>query len=191
LRSVTLSPVLISTASMSIARPYTLQEGHMRIIGRPTWRARRPRPRQPQNPRSVRELFIHWPGADPHSWAHVDTRAEERATMRAIQDFHMGPERKWSDFAYSFAIFKSGRVYRGRGMNWVPASQLDHNTGTVSVCVFVGPDDPVPDVALRSIKELRAFCERKAGHVLDVRPHSSVTGTECPGPRLLQIANRL
>jgi hypothetical protein len=52
------------------------------------------------------------------------------------------------------------------------------------------PDDPVPDVVVRSIKELRAFCERKAGH-LDVRPHSSVTGTECPGPRLLQIANRL
>jgi hypothetical protein len=163
----------------------------MRIIGRPTWRARSPRPRQPQNPQAVREFFIHWPGNEPTSWAHVDTRAEERATMRAIQDFHMGPERGWSDFAYSFAIFKSGRVYRGRGMTWVPASQLAHNTGTVSVCVFVGPNDPVPDAVVRSIRELRSFCEHKAGHTLDVRPHSAVTGTECPGPRLLSIANRL
>jgi hypothetical protein len=163
----------------------------MRIIGRPTWRARSPRPRQPQNPKTVREFFIHWPGNEPASWAHVDTRAEERATMRATQDFHMGPQRKWSDFAYSFAIFKSGRVYRGRGMTYVPASQLGHNTGTVSVCVFLGPNDPVPDAVVRSIKELRAFCEHRAGHPLDVRPHSSVTSTECPGPRLLAIANRL
>jgi hypothetical protein len=111
----------------------------MRIIGRRTWRARSPRPRQPQNPKTVREFFIH----------------------------------------------------RGRGMTYVPASQLGHNTGTVSVCVFLGPNDPVPDAVVRSIKELRAFCEHRAGHPLDVRPHSSVTSTECPGPRLLAIANRL
>jgi hypothetical protein len=108
----------------------------MRIIGRRTWRARSPRPRQPQNPKTVREFFIHWPGNEPASWAHVDT-------------------------------------------------------GTVSVCVFLGPNDPVPDAVVRSIKELRAFCEHRAGHPLDVRPHSSVTSTECPGPRLLAIANRL
>lgn len=163
----------------------------MKIHGRKSWGARKPRPRTRQDPHNVRELFIHWNGSSPRSFANIDTVAEEESIMRGTQDFHMGPQREWSDFAYSFAIFPSGRVYRGRGMDWVPASQLNHNTNTASCIVFLGTDDKIPDAVIHAIKELRKHCEARAGHALDVRPHRAVTQTDCPGPRLTELANRL
>lgn len=101
------------------------------------------------------------------------------------------PARRWSFFAYSFAVFQSGRVYRGRGMNWVPAGQEGHNTGTVAVLCVVGPgDDPSPAM-LRSLRGLRAHCERKAGHGLNVRGHGEVVQTACPGPELRRLVREL
>jgi hypothetical protein len=155
------------------------------VIGRPRWRARRPsRDRMPQNPRAVTELFIHWPGDAPASWAHVNTPAEERAALRGIQAFHMGPERRWADIAYSFMVFQSGRVYRGRGMHVVPAAQLGHNTGTVAVLCLVGPNDAPSQALLEGVQGTIHYCERRAGRKLTVRPHNAVTPTDCPGPRL-------
>lgn len=159
----------------------------MHIFSRPSWHAKAPKPRSRQSFSQVREFFIHWPGALPRTWGNVNTIDEEKSTMRSIQSFHMGPEREWSDFAYSFAVFNSGRVYRGRGMDYVPAAQEGHNTGTVAVCVFVGPDDKVSKVALNSLKSLLHHCERQAGRKLTVKPHRSVTSTECPGPQLMHL----
>jgi hypothetical protein len=154
------------------------------IIGRPRWRARRPsRNRMPQNPRAVSEFFVHWPGDKPASWVHIDTAAEERAALRGIQAYHMDTH-GWADIGYSFMVFQSGRVYRGRGMHIIPAGQLDHNTGTVAVLCLVGPDDQPSQAMLDSLRELIHFCERKAGRKVTVRPHSAVTATDCPGPRM-------
>lgn len=161
------------------------------IHSRKSWRARTPHPRTPQSPKNVTELFVHWPGGVPRSWRNIKTAVQETATMRSIQEFHMGPERGWSDFAYSFAIFPSGRIYRGRGMDWVPASQLSHNTGTASVCVFLGPDDPVPSAVIDAIKDLRNHCEKRAGRKLRLRPHRSVNSTDCPGSRLATVVAKL
>lgn len=165
----------------------------LKIHSRRSWGAKPPRPRDEQSPSQVRELFIHWPGGEPASWAHVDSVAEEEATMRSIQGFHMGPARGWSDFAYSFAVFPSGRIYRGRGMRYVPAAQLGHNTGTVAVIVFLGPEDQdkLSSKVVGAIRALREHCEAKAGRSLDVRPHRAVTSTECPGPFLNELANKL
>lgn len=159
----------------------------MHIFSRPSWGAKSPKPRSRQSASNVREFFIHWPGRLPATWKNVNTVSEEKATMRSIQDFHMGPERKWSDFAYSFAVFNSGRVYRGRGMSYVPAAQFGHNTNTVAVCVFIGPDDTVSKEALAAIKRLLHHCEHYAGRKLIVRPHRAVTSTECPGPQLIRL----
>lgn len=111
--------------------------------------------------------------------------------MRDIQAFHMGPERKWSDFAYNFAIFPSGRCYYGRGLRYVPAAQAEHNTNTAAVIVFIGPDDIVPVAVRQAIRDLRAHCTNKSRHNVRLRAHKDVTSTGCPGPKLTATVRSL
>lgn len=153
------------------------------IHTRTSWGARTPRPtRTPQSPRSIREFFIHWPG-ETGKFTGI-TAVRERAIMRETQDYHMDTH-GWADIGYSFAVFQSGRIYRGRGMNYVPAAQLGHNTGTVGVCCMVGlHDEPTPEL-LKAVGELKHFCLLRAhAFELIVRPHKAVTSTDCPGPAM-------
>lgn len=162
----------------------------IRIYSRSSWGARKGPGKARQNFASIREFFIHWNGTEPKSFRSINTVAEERSLMRSTQNFHMDT-RGWSDFAYSYAIMPSGRVYRGRGISYVPASQLNHNTNTASVIVFLGPDDKITPAVEKSIKGLAAYVNRRSVHKVDIRPHSSVTATECPGPHLTALANRI
>jgi hypothetical protein len=186
----------------------------MQIISRKAWGARRPRCRTPQDPRNVRELFIHWPGQPgiaresitdhDDDWcalpdhlidaaARITGPAAEAAWMREIQAFHMGPDRGWCDFAYSFAVFKSGRIYRGRGFYNLPAGQEGHNTGTVAVvCVLGTADAHVPEPMAHALKDLVHWAEtRRAHRELAVRPHRSVNQTTCPGDALARFVPTL
>lgn len=160
----------------------------LNIRSRKSWGARKPRARDSQRPANVLELFLHWPGADEPFG--VWTPAAEERWMRATQDFHMD-ERGWADFAYSFAVFPSGRIYRGRGINWVPAAQENHNTNTVAVCVLVGPGQPIPEEIRRSLRALRVYVEDRCGRSLTMRPHSAVVSTTCPGPALTKLCKTL
>lgn len=163
----------------------------MKIHSRKTWGGKQPKPRTQQKKSQVREMFIHWPGDNPRSWDHIATMQDECQTMRGIQAFHMGPERRWSDFAYSFAVFPSGRIYRARGFGYVPAAQEGHNSGTIAVVVFLGPNDNVPTEVIKSLRYLKKYAEKTTGNDIVVRPHRSVTNTTCPGPRLTRIAKEL
>lgn len=162
----------------------------MHIHSRKSWSARSPRAgREHQDPHAVREFFVHWPGEGVASYANL-SQAQEEAIMRKFQNFHMDG-RGWNDFAYSFAVFPSGRIYRGRGMTIVPASQLNHNTGTVSACCVLGEKDRVPQAMEQSLRELIKWTNRRAGRKLTVRPHRAVTSTDCPGPALAALTLRL
>lgn len=159
------------------------------IHTREYWKARAARPRERQNPRNVREFFVHWPG-EARSLRSIDTREEEKQEMRDEQAFHMNV-RKWADFAYSFAVFQSGRVYRGRGMDFVPAAQEGHNTNTVAVTCVLGPGDKPSDAMLLSLRRLKNHCDERAGRDLVARPHSDVVQTSCPGDALRAIIGDL
>lgn len=156
------------------------------IVERATWGARPPRARTPQNPRSVDELFFHWPGSSG-SLRGINTTAEERRWMRDIQNFHMDT-RGWSDFAYSYAIFLSGRIYRGRGFRNVPAGQEGHNTNTVAVVFVVGTADSVSSAMRETAREFTRWAERYARRELLVRGHGAVSQTSCPGPAITRLA---
>lgn len=155
------------------------------IQTRKSWKARPARARTRQDVKEIREFFLHWPGNNRDKNL---TPAQERAKLREWQNLHMDePSRRWSDFAYSFAVFSSGRIYRGRGMNFVPASQLGHNTNTVSV-VCVGP---ITDKMKASLAYLKNHCDNRADRDLVVRGHGDVCATECPGPELRKFAKML
>lgn len=161
----------------------------MNIQTRKSWGARAPRSRTLQSDSIIRELFLHYP-ADGHDLSHIDIDQEQDSYMRGIQNFHMDV-RGWADFAYSFAVFQDGRVYRGRGRDVVPAAQLGHNTGTNAVlCVVGNTEDPTRAMYL-SLAELKDYLDKQIGRDLLVRPHSSVTATGCPGNGVRSIISRL
>lgn len=155
-----------------------------------------------QNWSSVREVFIHWPGEGVHSYSHIDTRSEAAAQIRAWQAFHMDV-RDWSDIGYSFVCFQprgglsmGDSLWRARGgpggsRLYVPASQLAHNTGTVSVCVALGDREDLLSDTKSRLRSFHRWAEGRAGHGLQVRGHGEVFGTECPGPKLRALVKEL
>jgi hypothetical protein len=161
----------------------------MRIQTRKSWNARRPRDTTRQNDSQIKELFLHYP-ASPHDLGHIDRDQEQDAYMRQIQDFHMDV-RGWSDFAYNFAVFQDGRVYRGRGRNVVPAAQFGHNTGTIAVLCVVGNDEKPTQRMVEALRDLKNLMDRRVGRDLWVRAHGDVFATSCPGPHLRAIVPTL
>lgn len=140
------------------------------------------------------EAFIHH-GAE-HDAERIDTLAEQAQAMRDTQNFHMGPERGWSDIAYHYIVFqpmgdvKFARVFEGRPVHHVPAAQLGHNTGTLAICVygnFEHEDSVKPntrhaiDVLLTGRPDLTG-----CGAVKTLGGHRDAPGqsTECPGDTL-------
>jgi len=142
-----------------------------------------------QSDSQITEFFLHHP-ADPHDLSHLDTDGEEDAFMRGVQDFHMDT-RKWSDIGYTFVVFQTGRVYRGRGRGFVPAAQLGHNTGTIAVLCAVGNSESPSGAMIRGLIALKDLMDKRVGRDLRVRAHGDVTPTECPGPRVRAIIPQL
>lgn len=149
----------------------------LKINPRGSWTTRKPRSGMTkQNPKSVKEFFLHWPGNQVSKNLTVN---QEKALLKSWLNLHMDTN-GWSFIGYSFAVFASGRCYKLRDMHWVPAAQDKRNTNTCAV-VCVGP---VTSAMAHTLIELKNLCDKRAGRELKVRGHGEVTSTECPGPQL-------
>lgn len=156
-----------------------------KINARSSWTSRKPRPMTKQTVKQVKEFFLHWPGNNRNKNL---TANQEKALLRSWLELHMD-KNGWSFIGYSFAVFSSGRCYKLRDMQWVPAAQEGHNTNTVGV-VCVGP---ITSQMAATLIHLKDHCDRRAGRDLKVRGHGEVVATECPGPELrgfVPILNR-
>lgn len=158
----------------------------MKIVSRRQWGARKPKERSYQDPRSVRELFIHYSESPSAS-----SLSEQEKIMRGLQNFHMNlPSqggRGWSDIAYNYLVFNGSRprVFYGRGARVIPAAQLNHNTGTVAVCVVMRAGDKLTWQTKLQLRRVVWHLRRKViKRNVPVRPHSAVTETSCPGDQL-------
>lgn len=162
------------------------KESYMfKILPRHSWTTRKPRPMVKQDPKKVKEFFLHWPGNNRNKNL---TPAQEQALLRSFLTLHMD-KNGWSFIGYSFAVFSSGRCYKLRDMQWVPAAQEGHNTNTVGVCCI----GPITSQMAATLIDLKNHCDRRAGRDLKVRGHGEVVQTECPGPDLrafVPILNR-
>lgn len=182
-----------------------------RVIRRAEWGAQPPNCRTPRPISGIGEHFLHWPGA-ASSLAGINTRDEEARWMREVQAFHMNgrtpsPEFQiahpclhrdaadkghgWCDIGYTDAVFLSGRIYQGRGLQALPAAQLNHNAGTAAIVCVLGPRDHITPEMEAAVKWLLHHHRARIGHRTRVRPHSAVTPTTCPGPALTLLAHRL
>ena len=154
----------------------------MDVLTRKEWGARSAEEMAPNPLSAASELFVHWLGetSDP-----ITTLSGAKAAMREIQNFHLD-SRGWSDFAYSYAIIqargeiKHPIIAEGRLFKWVPASQLNHNTGTGSILVFSAADDPT--IREGTLDAIRRIWRRFPGTKL--LGHRDAVATGCPGDEL-------
>jgi hypothetical protein len=150
----------------------------MKIYSRSRWGARRPRERTPQTlgPDSI--LFFHYSEGQGRG---IENLKEQAAALRGIQNFHMDT-RGWSDIAYSRLIcqpygkLRRARCFEGRGLNTVPASQINHNTGNVSYCILAKPGEPLKAATKRLM--IQAAKEHKGRYIAG---HRDGGDTDCPG----------
>jgi hypothetical protein len=143
------------------------------IVSRAQWGAKAPRNRIATTWGRRTEFVVH------HS------EGPTNATVRSIQDFHMGPQRKWADVAYNFLVRDDGTIYEGRGWLTVGAHATGHNTSGIGVC-YIGMNAPT-DAAKHSIRALYDYACGQAGHKLLMRGHGQLSqnSTDCPGSKLL------
>lgn len=152
----------------------------MNVIQRRDWGARPSKSDVAHQPlAAIAEVFIHHadqPGAG------VKSQDQAAAIVRAIQAFHMD-QRGWSDIAYHYVIvpnanrFGRAWVFAGRDLTTVPAAQLNHNFGTVAICIV--QKDPEPLASNTRWRAGRIARRIRQAHTL--RGHYEVTQTECPG----------
>lgn len=154
------------------------------FVPRAGWGAAAPRGRYLLNPAAVRGIFVHYTGMD------TDEQADHRncpARVRGVQAFHQGPQRGWSDIAYSFLVCRHGVVYEGRGWGVQGAHTMGHNSTAHAVC-FLGNDtsgrDDVTNPGRNALGWVIREALRRYPHGRQVQPHSAVYSTSCPGDQL-------
>ena len=105
------------------------------------------------------------------------------ASIKAIQAFHMGPQRGWSDIAYNFIVLQDGRVFEGRGWNVQGGHTLGYNRSAMAIVAVLGIGETPSAAMKRSIRAWRDTANAKYGRVLDIRGHRDFPGnpTDCPG----------
>lgn len=155
----------------------------MKIYGWKDWGARaKPSVLTPQRVTSSGCVFLH------HSVSSISrfaTKAQECRHMRELEAGHLA--KGYVAIGYSYIVFPSGRVYKGRGFTNVPAAQRGSNTGHGAIC-FVGDfrKSKTTWPARRSAVYLaRLFPGKFLGW------HGQVYPTECPGPNVRKVAGRI
>lgn len=108
--------------------------------------------------------------------------ALERAAMRQLQAFHMGPQRGWADIGYGYVVFPSGRMYEGRGFEVQAAHRPGENSEpSVSMAGDYGtrvPTDRMVGAVTRLQRDLGRTVIR--GH-RQRNEDGRCYGTSCPG----------
>lgn len=131
---------------------------------------------------------IHWGGPASTIHSHVDCKA----VWLGWQIFHMGPQRKWADIAYTAGFCQHGYVLAGRGYHVRTAAQGTTHGNDVSYAFCHINDGKAPT---KEAKQAAAYLVQEArdkgnaGH--DVWAHRDWHGTDCPGQDLTEFVRVL
>jgi len=110
---------------------------------------------------------------------------------KRYQNYHMRPgglgvPQGGSDIAYNFGICPHGYVMAGRGLGVRPGANGTAASNTTHYAVCWMNDRVVPNVEVMDALEWVIVKVREAGAGMEVRPHRSFYGTECPGDAMAQ-----
>ena len=126
-------------------------------------------------------LVVHYDSADQNlaNRPHADCVAYWNRTRA----FHRGPSRGWADIGYSFMACAHGYVLEGRGLGRVQAAQPGGNSTHYSVTLATGPKDPITDLQINAVRELRRWLVDDHGNHGRVLGHRDFISTSCPGDK--------
>lgn len=159
---------------------------------REVWGARPPKSLTMDGPKHT--VFIHHSDGLGNAFT---TKAEQRACMRSIQNYHMD-HNGWNDIGYAFVVFQPegsilhhARVYDGRNVHAIPAAQLGHNTGTIPVCVVGNFQiERVQRVTKERLIEVVRNLKKEFG-IHSIKGHRDVNQTDCPGDHLYPLVSEI
>ena len=162
----------------------------MTFVSRSGWGARPPAgSRNALDPKPLGS-GVHWNG--PGCAASLRTHDKCAPFLRGIQNFHMGPQRGWSDIAYSVFVCPHGDVFEGRGKN-VGTAAFGTNHGNryyYAIYAMWGQGDgPAPAAMLDGIAEAVALCRSWGAGSQVIGHRDENKGTECPGDELYRLVH--
>lgn len=130
-------------------------------------------------------------------WFRETTATACAAQLRVIQRSHM-QSREYGDVGYHYLIDPAGRVWEGRDIRWQGAhARDDNNVGNLGICLlgnFVRdrqgqrPTDAQVTALRGLVQDLAARYRIGADAVYS---HRDFVQTECPGPNLIPIVQKL
>jgi len=130
----------------------------------------------------VRGLVVHYTGV-----ASVTVPDEQVASyIHGIQEHHLrNTNAGWVTIAYNYLIDKSGRIWEGRGLDFINGANRPANKTTMSVCLLNGVHDNEPTAdQIEAIRQLRVHLEGELGRPIAVSGHRDHSSTACPGEAL-------
>lgn len=151
--------------------------GGVTLITRAQWGAKAPEHITPLAPSFG--TTTHWEG--PHMG--VFDHASCFTKVRGIQAFHMGPQRGWSDIAYTSITCPHGFAFQCRwiGVRTAANGTNDGNNRAYAVCYLGGQGDAFTDQAKHAQRVTLDYLDRSGGAGPGRNCHRDWKQTECPG----------
>lgn len=108
------------------------------------------------------------------------------STWRGIQAFHMGPERGWTDIAYTAGVCPHGYVFEGRGVGRRTAANGTNpgNDSAYAIFAFLGDGEAPNDAMKRAIVDYAEFLDQHGEAGPGINAHRDWKSTACPGDPL-------
>lgn len=149
---------------------------------RSEWGAKPPKaPLADFDPAEVRGISIHHTAAPaPADHALCDNE------MRRLQAFFFNhPKESYSDIAYNFVVCPHGVTFEGRGYTNRSGANgsSEANKAWVAVCIMGTNPDPVRATADAVRARRFGVLKRYGLRARNVRAHSDLKATACPGDR--------
>jgi len=118
--------------------------------------------------RHVDRVFLHCSASDHPEHDNVET----------MRKWHL--DRGWSDVGYHFFIRKDGTVENGRDLEWIPAAQAGHNTGTIAICLHGLAEENFTAEQFRSVIALCTEIAETYHGMVTFHGHCEVSAKACP-----------
>lgn len=157
------------------------------VVPRHEWSARPPGP--DRRPHRIDRITLHHTG--PPSWYGVPPTP---AYLRAIQSFHMGPDRRWPDIAYHLLIDLDGIVWEGRSLTVAGDTATNYDPAAHALIAVLG------DYSLQqpTVAQRNAIVDT-AGWLVDthgcapetLHGHRDYAATACPGDYLAALLDEI
>jgi hypothetical protein len=134
----------------------------------------------------VREIILHCSATRP-DWLGASSLA---AKLAEIRRWHM-QDRGWRNIGYHWLIDFDGQRAAGRAETDIGAHVMDHNRGTIGICLIGGhgadADDQFGDhFTAPQARTLRALIAdiRSRTQITKVTGHNAYAAKACPGFRV-------